>query len=111
MRLLFDENLSPRLVARLTDVYPESVHVRDIGLAGRPDSEIWDLAARTGLTIVSKDGDFFQRAVLYGSPPKVVWLRLGNGPTRAAEALLRDHAGVMRRFAADPTAALLQLPE
>ena len=41
MRLLFDENLAPRLVAALADLYPDSGHVRDVGLARANDAEIW----------------------------------------------------------------------
>ena len=110
MRLLFDENLSPRLVGRLLDVYPASAHVRDVGLTGRSDADVWALAARDGYVVVSKDGDFVQRALLFGPPPRVVWLGIGNGPTAAAERRLRDAAGTLRAFAADPASALLRLP-
>lgn len=51
MKLLFDENLSPRLVAGLSDVFPESVHVRDAGLSRATDAAIWDYARSHGLTI------------------------------------------------------------
>ncbi len=110
MTLLFDENLSPRLVDRLADLYPGSAHVRDLGLRGSTDDEVWRLAGQAGHAIVSKDADFFQRAVLFGPPPKVVWLRLGNGPTDAAERLLRSRVATVRAFAADPSAAVLRLP-
>ena len=110
MKLLFDENLSYRLADRLSDVYPGSAHVRDVGLLGRPDEEIWDLAAREAYVIVSKDSDFFQRAVLFGAPPKVVWLRIGNRPSSAAESILRGSAPTLSAFAADTDAAWLHLP-
>ncbi|MBI1956278.1 MAG: DUF5615 family PIN-like protein, partial [Acidobacteria bacterium] len=32
MKLLLDENLSPRLVERLNDLCPDCVHVREVGL-------------------------------------------------------------------------------
>jgi len=32
MKLLFDENLSFKLRARLQDVFPGSQHIRDIGM-------------------------------------------------------------------------------
>lgn len=70
MRLLFDENLSYRLVSLLDDVYPDSVHVRDVGLVGSSDERVWAYAREHGLVIVSKDVDFYQRSVLRGSPPK-----------------------------------------
>ena len=75
MRLLFDQNLSHRLLQRLADVYPDSRHVRDVGLARAADDLVWMHARDNGLTIVSKDADFHQRSFLFGAPPKVIWLR------------------------------------
>jgi predicted nuclease of predicted toxin-antitoxin system len=109
MRLLFDQNLSYRLVTLLSEEYPGSVHVRDVGLGAADDRAVWDHAARNGPTIVSKDADFQQRAMLYGHPPKVVWVRLGNCTTNAAAALLRARHGDVLAFEADPVAALLVL--
>jgi predicted nuclease of predicted toxin-antitoxin system len=37
MKLLFDQNLSPRLPRLLDDIYPDSVHVRDVGLRDADD--------------------------------------------------------------------------
>ncbi len=41
MKLLFDQNLSWRLSRNLTDTFPESIHVREIGFAEAEDKEIW----------------------------------------------------------------------
>ncbi len=109
MRLLFDQNLSPRLVAALADRYPDSVHVRDAGLATEDDVTAWAYAAAQGLTIVSKDGDFHQRSLVYGHPPKVIWVRRGNCSTATIAALLRDHRVELAAFAADPEAAFVAL--
>lgn len=68
MKLLFDQNLSPRLPRRLADLYPDSLHVREIGLRKATDTEIWEYAKQSGLAIVSKDADFQQRSLLYGHP-------------------------------------------
>jgi predicted nuclease of predicted toxin-antitoxin system len=94
MRLLFDQNLSPRLKETLRDVYPQSLHVRDVGLQSATDAAVWDFAKEQGLVIVSKDGHFRHLAFTYGHPPKVVWIQLGNCSTREVETLLRisfDH--------------------
>ena len=64
MKLLFDQNLSPRLVRRLADIYADSIHVREIGLRDADDSAIWDYAKLNGFVIVSKDSDFQQRSLL-----------------------------------------------
>jgi predicted nuclease of predicted toxin-antitoxin system len=107
MKLLFDENLSPRLVGLLAAEFPGSQHVRDVGLAAAPDPGVWSYAAVQGLVIVSKDSDFQHRALLLGHPPKVVWVRLGNCSTAAVAALLRTRHSDLIAFEADPMAALL----
>ncbi|MGH9120188.1 MAG: DUF5615 family PIN-like protein [Acidimicrobiales bacterium] len=87
MRLLFDQNLSRNLVGQLRDAFPESQHVTALGLDTATDREIWEFARENGYLVVSKDSDFRQLAFLYGPPPKVVWLRVGNAsPRRSSRA-------------------------
>jgi predicted nuclease of predicted toxin-antitoxin system len=109
LRLLFDQNLSFKLVRLLADVYPDSVHVRDLQLIEADDDVIWRHAAEHRLIIVSKDSDFHGLSLLYGHPPKTVLLRVGNAPTAAIASLLREHHATIRRFHEDPDAALLAL--
>jgi predicted nuclease of predicted toxin-antitoxin system len=109
MKLLFDQNLSHRLAAHLAAEYPGSAHGRDVGLAAAPDPAVWAYAAANGFVIVSKDTDFQQRALLYGHPPKVIWIRLGNCPTAAVANLLRSRLADIRAFEADPVASFLAL--
>lgn len=109
MKLLFDQNLSTRLVRLLAAEFPGSQHVRDAGLAAAPDPAVWTHAAAQGLVIVSKDSDFQHRALLLGHPPKVVWIRLGNCSTAAVAGLLRSRQADLLAFEADPTASLLAL--
>lgn len=110
MKLLFDQNLSPRLVSKLADIYAESVHLREIGLRDADDSVIWNYAKLNGFAIVSKDSDFQQRSLLYGSPPKFIWLRVGNCPVKTIEDLLRTHSVAIHTFGLDQTKAHLMLP-
>ena len=77
-----------RLSAGLSDVFPGSVHVRDVGLARATDAATWGYAREHDLTIVSKDSDFHQVSFLRGPPPKVIWIRRGNRTTADIEALL-----------------------
>jgi predicted nuclease of predicted toxin-antitoxin system len=107
--LLFDENLAARLVGDLRDLYPNCVHVRDLGLAGGADREIWQCAREQGFVIVSKDEDFQRLSVLYGMPPKVIWIRLGNCSTADIIRLLRRRRNEIDRFMADKEAAFLAL--
>jgi len=109
LRLLFDQNLRFKLVRLLADIYPDSVHVRGLGLVEADDLTIWRHAEEHGLVIVSKDSDFHQMSLLYGHPTKTVWLRMGNSPTSTIVELLRYHHAAMQRFNTDPDAALLAL--
>jgi len=102
MNLLFDENLSPKLAARLADIFPDSIHVHDCGLGNVEDSMIWQHATVQGFTIVSKDSDFHALSVLKGAPPKLVWLKTGNCSSQQIENLLRTHASQLHAFEADP---------
>ncbi len=90
MKLLLDENLSPRLAPALANVYPGSLHLCDCGLRGVTDIEVWQYALENGFAIVSKDSDFSQRSFLLGSPPKVIWLRIGNCTTTRVDFVLRN---------------------
>lgn len=91
MRLLFDEQLSEALCDQLRDVFPGSVHVRPIAGPSTSDERVWALAIERDCVLVTKDEDFHRLSVLRGSPPKVVWVRLGNCATDDVARLLRRH--------------------
>ena len=110
MKLLLDQNLSRRLVSLLDREFPGSRHVVDYGLETATDREIWDHAAAHGYVIVSKDSDFRQLALLHGSPPKAIWVRVGNVATRVVLELLLRHRDLIEEFEGDAEGALLVLP-
>ena len=107
MKLLLDENLSPRLVALLAAEYPGSAHVEQVIGRARTDSDLWDYACVNGFMIASKDNDFRQRAFLSGPPPKVIWLDVGNAGTNTIAALLRERLPDLERFDATDEALLI----
>jgi predicted nuclease of predicted toxin-antitoxin system len=109
MRLLFDENLSYQLVTLLADLYPGSVHVRDVGLNSADDLSVWTYAQDNGLMICSKDSDMHQRSFLFGFPPKIVWVRLGNCSTDDIAALLRNNIAAIEAFYVDDYASFMRL--
>jgi len=106
MKLLFDQNLSFKLCRQLSDMFPESAQVRELGLDRATDRELWDFAGANGFTLVSLDADFAEMAALVGPPPKVIWLRCGNQPTDAIEGLLRASSSVVATFEHDETTIL-----
>jgi predicted nuclease of predicted toxin-antitoxin system len=109
VRLLFDENLSRKLVARLADLFPESQHVSETGLLRSSDEAIWLHAKTNGFAIVSADADFYELATRFGPPPKVIWLRGCDYPTLVAERLIRSQAIRIGEFLRDPDQGLLIL--
>lgn len=109
MKLLFDQNLSFRLVQQLADLFPGSAQVRLLGLAEADDQTVWTFAKAHGFTIVSQDSDFAELASLLGPPPRVIWLRSGNQPTAQMAALLRRYADAIGAFEDDADAACFEI--
>jgi predicted nuclease of predicted toxin-antitoxin system len=110
VKLLFDENLSHKLARCLAGIFPDSVHVRDVGLKATDDPHVWDYARDNDFMIVSKDADMHDLSLVFGNPPKVVWVGLGNCSTRQVEGLLRREFDVIKLFYEDDTVSLLVLP-
>ena len=109
MKLLFDQNLSRKLVKQLADVFPESSHIQLHGLAEKTDTKIWEFAKANDFCIVTQDADFAERSRLYGSPPKVVWLRCGNAPTREIENLIRSGSEAIQELLSNTDLHCLEL--
>ncbi len=109
MKLLFDQNLSFKLCQVVADLFPESNHVRLLGLSEVGDRVLWDYARENGFAIVSQDADFAEMAVLLRSPPKVIWLRAGNQSTADISSLLRRHADLILAFGDDVETACLEI--
>lgn len=109
MRLLFDQNLSPRLVDRLEDIYRNSVHVAEVDLDRALDRDVWEYAREHELAVVTKDADFEERSVLHGFPPNVVWIRRGNCRTKEIEDLLRRRQKAVKQLRDDKETGVIEL--
>lgn len=109
MKLLLDENLSDRIINRIVDLYPDSTHVKTLGLTNTDDAVIWEYAKANDFVIVSKDSDFYQRSLLYGHPPKFIYLRIGNSPTSKIVQVLRDQFDTISQFCNSATESILVL--
>jgi predicted nuclease of predicted toxin-antitoxin system len=109
VKLLFDENLGPRLVELLARDFPESTHIEYLSMRGAADIAVWAYARDHGYTIVSKDNDFRQYAFLYGPPPKVIWLAVGNAGTEAIARLISTRTAEIQTFVEDPEQSLLPI--
>ncbi|MEH2287771.1 DUF5615 family PIN-like protein [Nostoc sp.] len=109
MKLLLDENLSDRIISQIVDLYPDSVHVKTLGLINTDDLLIWEYAKVHDFVIASKDSDFHQRSLLYGHPPKFIYLRIGNSPTSKIVQILRDNFGIISQFGGSEVESILVL--
>ena len=109
MKLLLDENLSPRLVNRLNQLFPGLTHVRDVGLKQAADQQIWDWARDNGFAVVTTDADFVALSQRHSWPPKVVHLEQCDFSSRIIEDWLRRNAVRISEFCKNEAIGLLSL--
>jgi len=98
LKLLFDQNISPRIIKFLTTLYPEAKHVRQIKLEDASDQKIYEYAKRNLYTIVTFDSDFVDLNIVRGIPPKIIWLKTGNLTTRSVAQLLEENHELLKQF-------------
>lgn len=91
MKLLFDQNISYKIVKKLSDIYPEAKQVRELGIEGFTDREIWEYAKQENFMIVTFDADSYHFSLIWNHPPKIIWIRSINQTTEVIEILLRKH--------------------
>jgi predicted nuclease of predicted toxin-antitoxin system len=109
MKLLFDQNISHRLISLIQDILPEAKQVRQIGLENSSDKQIWEYAKEHDFTIVTFDGDFYDFSLVWGHPPKIIWIRTYNQTTKNLEEILRKYMSTMQDFLKDNDLACLEI--
>lgn len=109
MKLLFDQNLSYKLVKSLKNIFPDSSHVRNLDLEEADDLRLWKFAKEENYIIVSKDSDFLQLSFLYGPPPKAIWISRGNCTTSEIEEILENHKQDIEDFSTSSEASFLEI--
>ena len=109
MKLLFDENISYRVINNIINHFPESVHTSSISKERFSDLDIWLYAKENGYTIVTYDADFYEWQQLRGFPPKIIWLRFGNSKTEIIAEVLIKNANQIQEFISDKDVGILEL--
>lgn len=109
MKLLFDQNISHRLLNNIQDILPEAKQVRNLGLENNSDKQIWEYAKEWGFVIVTFDGDFYDFSLIWGHPPKIIWIRTHNQTTKNVEEILRKYMNTMQDFQNDNDLACLEI--
>jgi predicted nuclease of predicted toxin-antitoxin system len=89
MKLLFDQNISFRVIKGINDLFPLAKQVRELRLENYSDRSIWEFAKKENYSIVTFDSDFFDLNLILGSPPKIIWLRIGNATSEDIIQLFR----------------------
>lgn len=82
----------------MSQTFPEAKQVKELGLENATDNHIWEYAKSNGFTIITFDADFYDLVTLYGHPPKVVWLRIGNTSTQNLRNVISRHSELIRQF-------------
>ena len=109
MKLLFDQNISFRILKILGNHFSDSAQVRELRLEEKADLEIWRFAKLKGYTIVTFDADFYDFSNLYGHPPKIIWLRTGNTTTLYIANLLIQKEDTINTFLSDEEISCLEV--
>jgi predicted nuclease of predicted toxin-antitoxin system len=99
--------LPPILTKRLSDLFQDSEHIRNLGMARAPDTDVWEFAKKMGYGIVTKDRDFANLSLVWGAPPKVILLQLGNCSAQQIEARIRRGALLIAEFLSNSPKPLL----
>jgi predicted nuclease of predicted toxin-antitoxin system len=107
--LLFDQNLSYKIIKHLEHLFPTSTHVRKIGLDKADDLEIWQYAKENDFHIVTQDSDFNDINNLYGYPPKIIRLNTGNASSKRVIDLIVNRVKIIEGFLNDKNIGLLEL--
>ncbi|MCF6222623.1 MAG: DUF5615 family PIN-like protein [Flavobacteriaceae bacterium] len=98
MKLIFDQNISFRLIKKINDIYPNAKQVRELGLENATDNEIFEYAKKNGYAIVTFDSDFCDLNIIKGYPPKIIWIRTGNTTTKNLEKIIRRKYELINSF-------------
>ncbi len=107
MKLLFDENISYRIVKKIAEHFHDSAHVSNFGLIHADDQNVRTFAESNQFAIVTNDSDFNEMAMLYGFPPKIIWLQTGNLRTDDIARLLIKHKENIMSFSENKVNSVL----
>lgn len=98
MKLLFDQNISYRIINKIIEKFPQAKHVSNFKLNDREDINIWEFARNENYVIVTFDSDYYDISLINGCPPKIIWLRTGNLSTNDLAALILVNSEMIISF-------------
>ncbi len=102
MKILLDQNISFRVIKGIQDLFPMARQVRELRLENYSDRNIWEYARKEGYSIVTFDSDFYDLNLVLGTPPKIIWLRIGNATTEEIIQLFIQNSELIKEFLTNP---------
>ena len=108
-KLLFDNNISHRVIAKISAVFPNANHVMLESLDESTDIDVWRFARQNSYTIVTKDSDFNDLAIYRGTPPKIIWLKIGNCKVSQIAKILIDNSDIIKTFLDNSDSSILEI--
>ena len=109
MKILIDQNISPKITKYLDDEFSESRQVRQLGIENYSDLKIYQYAKLNEFTILTFDSDFIDLAIVKGSPPKIIWIRTFDQTTKKIVRLLNSNKERIAIFIDSEAANILEL--
>jgi predicted nuclease of predicted toxin-antitoxin system len=109
VKLLFDQNISPKILKKLPDNFSKCEQVRFAGLEDASDFEIFEYAKTNGFAVVTFDSDFVDLNALRGTPPKIIYLNTGNLTTQSVSKLILNNLLTIQHYLNSDTDDILEL--
>jgi len=109
VKLLFDQNISPKILKKLPDDFTECKQIRFVGLENASDFEIFEYAKTNGFAVVTFDSDFVDLNALRGTPPKIIYLNTGNLTTQSVSELILNNLLTIQHYLNSETDDILEL--
>jgi predicted nuclease of predicted toxin-antitoxin system len=109
LKLLFDQNISSKIVPLVQSNFPGAQQVVQVGLENASDLAIFEFAKTNQFIIVTFDSDFVDLSLVRGTPPKIIWLRTGNLTTKSISELLDNNANNILHFIESEEARILEI--
>jgi predicted nuclease of predicted toxin-antitoxin system len=73
------------------------------------DKAVWEYARNHNFVLVTQDSDFYNRSLLFGFPPKVIWIQTGNIKTESILNLIEVSKEAISNFENDKDVGCLEI--
>lgn len=78
MKFIVDAHLPKRITDIFIELGHEAIHTSDLPKGNASDDKDIISAAGNDSVVISKDEDFYQSFLLFGKPPQLIHVKVGN---------------------------------